>query len=142
AAVALNVAPGRLVRKADSVSVCLSKGLAAPVGSVVAGSADFIRRARRNRKVAGGSMRQAGIVAAAGIVAINEMVERLVDDHANARLLAQGLAAIEGIKLAVDEVETNLVFFEVAQKGVSAQQLSVGLAERGVLINATGAQRL
>jgi threonine aldolase len=142
AAVALNVDPGRLVRKADSVSVCLSKGLAAPVGSVVAGSADFIRRARRNRKVAGGSMRQAGIIAAAGIVAINEMVERLVDDHANAKLLANGLAQIDGINLGVDEVETNLVFFEVVHNGLTAQQLSVGLAARGVLINATGQQRL
>jgi threonine aldolase len=142
AAVALNVAPARLVREADSVSVCLSKGLGAPVGSVVAGSREFIGRARRNRKVVGGSMRQAGVIAAAGIVAITEMVERLADDHANAQILAQELAATAGIQINPAEVETNLVFFEVIQPEVSAPQLSTALAERGVLINATGARRL
>ncbi|RIK39169.1 MAG: low-specificity L-threonine aldolase [Chloroflexi bacterium] len=142
AAVALDVAPARLVQSADSVSVCLSKGLGAPVGSVVAGSAEFIQRARRNRKVAGGSMRQAGVIAAAGIVAISEMVERLADDHANAKRLAHGLAATEGIQIDVDAVETNLVFFEVVHEEVNAAQLSAGLAERGVLINPAGARRL
>jgi threonine aldolase len=142
AAVVLNVSPARLVREADSVSVCLSKGLGAPVGSVVAGSQEFIGRARRNRKVVGGSMRQAGIIAAAGIVAITEMVERLADDHANAKALAQALAETPGIGVNPDEVETNLVFFEVTQAGISAPQLSTALAERGVLINATGAHRL
>lgn len=142
AAVALDVAPARLVQNADSVSVCLSKGLGAPVGSVVAGSAEFIQRARRNRKVAGGSMRQAGVIAAAGIVAISEMVERLADDHANAKRLAHGLAATEGIQIDVDAVETNLVFFEVVHEEVNAAQLSAGLAERGVLINPAGARRL
>jgi threonine aldolase len=142
AAVALNVAPARLVREADSVSVCLSKGLGAPVGSVVAGSQEFIKRARRNRKVVGGSMRQAGIIAAAGIVAITEMVERLADDHANAKALAHALAATPGIAINPDEVETNLVFFEVTQSGITAPQLSTALADRGVLINATGTRRL
>ncbi|MCL4860695.1 MAG: low-specificity L-threonine aldolase [Caldilineaceae bacterium] len=142
AAVALNVSPARLLAAADSVSVCLSKGLGAPVGSVVAGSADFIHRARRNRKIVGGGMRQAGVIAAAGIVAVTEMVERLADDHANAQTLAQGLAATEGIAINPAEVETNLVFFEVTQEGMSAAQLSAGLKERGVLINATGATRL
>ena len=85
--------PARLVKNADSVSVCLSKGLGAPVGSVVAGSAEFIEKARRNRKVVGGAMRQAGVLAAAGIVAVTEMVERLADDHANAKTLAEGLGA-------------------------------------------------
>jgi threonine aldolase len=142
AAVALNVSPGRLVRNADSVSVCLSKGLAAPVGSVVAGSAEFIRRARRNRKVVGGGMRQAGVIAAAGIVAVSEMVERLADDHANAQRLARGLAQIEGIRINPDEVETNLVFFEVERPDLPAPDLAAGLGARGVLINATGAKRL
>jgi threonine aldolase len=142
AAVALDVAPERLVRHADSVSVCLSKGLGAPVGSVVAGSRAFIRRARRNRKVVGGSMRQAGVIAAAGIVAVTEMIERLADDHAHARLLAEGLAQIEGIHLNVDEVETNLVFFEVQQPTINAPQLAHRLAEQGVLMNATGTHRL
>jgi threonine aldolase len=142
AAVALDLSPARLVQQADSVSVCLSKGLGAPVGSVVAGSADFIRRARRNRKVAGGAMRQAGVIAAAGIVAISEMIERLADDHTHARQLARGLAATDGIQVDVDGVETNLVFFEVVHDEVNAAQLSAGLAERGILINPTGARRL
>lgn len=142
AAVALDVSPARLVQAADSVSVCLSKGLGAPVGSVVAGSRDFIRRARRNRKIVGGSMRQAGVIAAAGIVAITEMVERLADDHANARLLAQGLAQIDSIHVDVDEVETNLVFFELTRDDMTPVQLSAALAEQGVLMNAAGGRRL
>ncbi len=142
AAVVANVSPARLVQKADSVSVCLSKGLGAPVGSLVAGSAAFIRKARRNRKILGGGMRQAGVIAAAGIVAVTEMVERLADDHANAQTLAQGLATIEGIRINPATVETNLVFFEVDRPDISAPQLSRGLAEQGVLINASGAKRL
>jgi threonine aldolase len=141
AAVALNVAPARLVRNADSVSVCLSKGLGAPVGSVVVGSREFIRRARRNRKVVGGGMRQAGIIAAAGIVALTEMVERLVDDHANAQLLAHGLAQTAGIRINPAEVETNLVFLELTQDHLTATQLAVGLAEQGILIHPVGAKR-
>ncbi len=89
----------RLVQNADSVSVCLSKGLSTPVGSVLVGSAEFIQRARRNRKVVGGGMRQAGVIPAAGIVAVTEMVERLADDHANAAAMAQGLAHMEGIEV-------------------------------------------
>lgn len=142
AAVALNVAPARLVRNADSVSVCLSKGLGAPVGSVVTGSAAFIHRARRNRKIVGGGMRQAGVIAAAGIVAVSEMVERLADDHANARTLAHGLAAIDGIHIEPETVETNLVFFDVVHEEVNAAQLSAGLAAYNVLINPAGPRRL
>ena len=91
AAVALGVPPARLVDAADSVSVCFSKGLAAPVGSAVAGSQAFVRRARRMRKQVGGGMRQAGVLAAACLVALDEMVDRLAEDHANARRLAEGL---------------------------------------------------
>jgi threonine aldolase len=142
AAVALNVAPARLVQQVDSVNVCLSKGLGAPVGSVVAGSRDFIRRARRNRKIVGGATRQAGVIAAAGIVAITEMVERLADDHANAKRLARGLAQIDGIQVNPDEVETNLVFFALTTSTVNAAQLSAGLAHRGVLMNPSSSTRL
>jgi threonine aldolase len=142
AAVALNVAPARLVQQVDSVNVCLSKGLGAPVGSVVAGSREFIRRARRNRKVVGGATRQAGVIAAAGIVAITEMVERLADDHANAKRLAQGLAQIDGIQVNPDEVETNLVFFTLTTPTINAAQLSSGLAQRGVLMNPSSSTRL
>jgi threonine aldolase len=112
-AVAQGIAAGEIAQYVDSVSFCLSKGLCAPVGSLLCGSAEFIRRARRTRKGLGGGMRQAGILAAAGIVALEEMVERLVEDHRHACLLAEGLAAMPGIHLDVDEVRTNLVFFDL-----------------------------
>ena len=142
AAVALQVPPARLVAAADSVSVCFSKGLGAPVGSAVAGNHEFVRRARRMRKQVGGGMRQAGILAAAALVALDEMVGRLAEDHVHAQLLARGLAAIPGIVLDAAEVETNIVYFDVDAPGWTAGQLSAALAERGVLMNATGGQRL
>ena len=104
ASTALGVDAKDLVAEADSVSICLSKGLAAPVGSVVSGNQDFISEARRNRKVVGGGMRQAGIIAAAGIVALTEMVDRLADDHENAGKLAEGLANMEGLSIDLDAV--------------------------------------
>lgn len=142
AAVALNVSPARLVQAADSVSVCLSKGLAAPVGSVVAGDAAFIRRARRNRKVLGGSMRQAGVIAAAGVVAITEMVERLADDHANAKRLAEGLAQIPGIEIDPSTVETNILFFNLVREDITPEAFAAGLRERGILMSARGSRRM
>ncbi len=142
AAVALNESPARVLRKADSASVCLSKGLAAPVGSVVVGDGDFIRRARRNRKVVGGGMRQAGMVAAAGLVAVHEMVERLSDDHENAKRLARGLANFDGIEVDVDAVETDIVIFILERDDLTPEQLSAGLAERGVLLNPLGGKKL
>ncbi len=111
AAVALGVPVGALAAEVDSVTFCVSKGLSAPVGALLAGSRDFIAEARRGRKLLGGGMRQAGIIAAAGILSLTEMVERLADDHANARRLAEGLANIPGITLAQDIVETNIFFF-------------------------------
>src|SRR6476619_3157607 len=99
AAVALAVGAPEITRHVDSVQFCLSKGLAAPVGSILAGDAAFITRARRVRKMVGGGMRQAGIIAAAGIVALEQMVDRLAEDHANARLLAEGLATFPQIKI-------------------------------------------
>jgi threonine aldolase len=114
AAVALNVAAEAITRHVDSVTFCLSKGLCAPVGSVLCGSASFIHEARRARKLLGGGMRQAGILAAAGLVALDGMIERLGDDHANARLLAEGLATIPGIIVAPESVQTNMVFFSLA----------------------------
>lgn len=142
AAVALGVSPARLLKNADTASVCLSKGLASPVGSLVVGDKAFIARARRMRKVAGGGMRQAGILAAAGIISITEMVERLGDDHANAKALAQGLAAIDGISIDTDSVETNLVFFELTREDMSAAQLVNGLAAHGVKLGASGGRRM
>ncbi len=142
AAVALNKAPAALTAQVDSVSCCLSKGLAAPVGSVVAGSSDFIRRARRVRKVVGGGMRQAGILAACGIVSLTEMVERLADDHHNAQELARGLAALDGIEIELADVSTNIVYFGVSPDRMTAVQLAAGLQERGVLMNPINDRRL
>ncbi len=142
AAVALAEPPARLVAAADSVSVCFSKGLGAPVGSALAGSRDFVRQARRMRKQVGGGMRQAGILAAACLVALDEMVERLADDHDNARLLAQGLAVTSGVVLDPQTVQTNIVYFDLAPGKISAPELSAALAQRGVLMNPTGSHRL
>ncbi len=135
AAVALNQAPAELVARADSVSCCLSKGLAAPVGSVVAGSQAFIARVRRMRKVLGGAMRQAGIIAAAGIISLSDMIERLSDDHANALRLAQGLAALPDIEIDTAAVTTNIVYFRVVSGSVSPLQLAAALQERQILMN-------
>ncbi len=115
AAVKLGVEVQTISRHYDTVSVCLSKGLAAPVGSVLCGPADFIDRARRLRKMVGGGMRQAGVLAAAGIIALTQMVERLGDDHVNARRLAEGLLVIPGFDLNLEMVQTNMVFFSLAE---------------------------
>jgi threonine aldolase len=132
AAVALGLDVRELTRPADSVSFCLSKGLSAPVGSLLCGSADFIHQARRVRKVVGGGMRQAGVIAAAGIVALEQMVDRLTDDHANARRLAQGLADIPGINLDPSRVQTNIVIFELQNGALSSDAFCRRLADQGV----------
>lgn len=142
AAVALNVSPARLLQNADTASVCLSKGLGAPVGSLVVGDKAFIAKARRMRKAAGGGMRQAGIIAAAGIVAISEMIERLADDHTNAQTLAKGLQALDGIAIDPADVETNLVFFELTREDMTPAQLVNGLADHGIKLSASGGRRL
>ena len=102
-----------LVKHADSISFCLSKGLACPIGSLVVGNEEFIEGARKWRKMVGGGMRQAGVIAAAGIIALEDMVERLAEDHANARRLANGLSRIPGISIDPEGLPTNLVFFNV-----------------------------
>ncbi|MDH5558823.1 MAG: low-specificity L-threonine aldolase [Alphaproteobacteria bacterium] len=132
AAVALGRPPAEVGACADSVSLCLSKGLGAPVGSVLSGSRDFIARARRSRKMLGGGMRQAGILAAAGLYALDHHVDRLAEDHANAKRLAEGLAACKG--LAVDTPETNMVF--IAPRAEDLEPLRAHLAERGIIIAA------
>ncbi|MGQ9501499.1 MAG: low-specificity L-threonine aldolase [Anaerolineae bacterium] len=134
AAVALGVDVKELAHDADSVTFCLSKGLAAPVGSLICGSRDFIKAARRVRKIVGGGTRQAGIIAAAGIVALEQMVDRLAEDHANARLLADGLANMPGITLDPTRVQTNLVFFGVAETLWNAAEFCERLAALGVLM--------
>ena len=142
AAVAQGVDVRALVQQADSATFCLSKGLAAPVGSLVCGSADFIRKARRARKVLGGGMRQAGIIAAAGIVALNEMVERLAEDHANARRLAESIATLPGIDLDLDLVQTNIFYFDLDHPRWTADSLVDALHQRGVGVLPTGPGRI
>ena len=142
AAVALGVGVRDLARSADSLSFCLSKGLAAPVGSVICGSSEFIAKARRIRKVLGGGMRQAGIIAAAGLVALETMVDRLRDDHANAARLAEGVAQLEGLSIERDRVQTNIVYFDVVSDKLTAKGLVAGLAEQGVLMLDLGPNRI
>jgi threonine aldolase len=142
AATALGVAPDQLAAEADSISFCLSKGLAAPVGSVVCGSRDFIARARRARKVIGGGMRQAGVVAAAGILSLTEMVDRLADDHANARKLAEGLAEIPGLSIDLSQIKSNIVFFELARADMTAEQLVKLLDDQGARMLPVGVGRI
>jgi threonine aldolase len=132
AAVALGVDVKELVRGVDSLSVCLSKGLAAPVGSVICGTQGFVREARRTRKILGGGMRQAGVIAAAGIVAMDRMVERIQDDHDNAARLARGLAAFAELQIDPDSVQTNLVYFRVTGSGLRADRLVETLDAAGV----------
>ncbi len=142
AATALDVPASVLAQHADSVSFCLSKGLAAPVGSLVCGSEPFVRRARRQRKLLGGGMRQAGILAAAGIVALETMTERLSEDHVNAHKLATALAQLDGILLDPEGVQTNIVIFEMASEARSPEELVRALALRGVKLGAIGGRRL
>ena len=142
AAVALGTPAKELVTDADSVSFCLSKGLGAPVGSVVCGTRDFIAEARRVRKVLGGGMRQVGVLAVAGIVALNEMVDRLQEDHSNARRLAEGFAGMSGLLIRPEYVRTNIVFFEVNREGLTAGALAEQLHSEGIRVLPTGAKQL
>ncbi len=133
AAVATGMAPAACAAPFDTVSICLSKGLGAPVGSVLVGDVATIALARRARKVFGGGMRQAGIIAAAGLFALENNIARLADDHRRARVLAQGLAAIPGLTIDLARVQTNMVFVGTRGTGLPAADLVARLAERGVL---------
>ena len=124
-----------LTRKFDSVMFCLSKGLGAPVGSMLVGSKAFIEEARLVRKMLGGGMRQAGVLAAAGLVALEETPKRLHVDHENARFLAEGLAEMPGIKIEPEKVVTNILFLDVSGTGHTSFELSKRLASQGVLAN-------
>jgi threonine aldolase len=132
AAVAQGIDVRELTRYVDTLMFCLSKGLSAPVGSLVVGSEEFIERARRYRKMLGGGMRQAGIIAAPGIIAIEKMVDRLKDDHANAKTLAQGLAKIEGISIDPSHVQTNILLYDVTGLGISSEEWIAKMKELGV----------
>ncbi len=134
ASIALGVSVPELAAEADSLTFCLSKGLSAPIGSLVCGPADFVARARKARKAVGGGMRQAGVIAAAGIVALETMVERLAEDHEHARILAKGLSNVPGVRIDPESVQTNIVVFNVAD-GVAFQRK---LRDAGVLTTAFG----
>jgi threonine aldolase len=131
-AVAQSIDVRELTRYVDTVMFCLSKGLSAPVGSLVVGSRSLVDRARRYRKMLGGGMRQAGVIAAPGIIALEKMVDRLKDDHENAKLLARGLAKISGISLNPDHVQTNIVRYDVSGLGVTAIEWAARLRDLGV----------
>jgi threonine aldolase len=134
AAIALETTAAKIASYADSVSFCLSKGLACPVGSLLCGSRAFVDRARRARKMLGGGMRQAGIIAAAGIVGLETMVDRLAEDHLNARALAEGLAGIRGLHVRLVARRTNMVVFDTDGDTAAGRRFARALKERGVLI--------
>jgi len=142
AAVALGKPVAEITHKFDSVMFCLSKGLGAPVGSLLLGSRGFIDRARACRKMLGGGMRQAGILAAAGLIALEKMPARLGEDHANARFLAEGLTRAPGIKLDPSRVHTNILVFEISGTGMTTAELSRGLTERNVLMNGINPEQM
>lgn len=135
AAAALGLSVKDLVEKADTVMFCLSKALGAPVGSVLAGPRKLIDKGRLHRKRLGGGMRQAGVLAAAGLVALRDSPAKLAQDHSNAKLLARGLADIPGIKADADRVQTNIVIFDISGTGFDSASFSLRLKERGVLAN-------
>ena len=133
AAIRLGVSAAAIAAHADSVTFCLSKGLSAPVGSVLTGRADFIQRARGFRRMLGGNMRQAGLLAACGLVALEQMIDRLAEDHTHARQLAEGLAALDPSLCSPRDVETNIVMVDVESVGRTARQCSDALAARGIM---------
>ena len=141
AAVALDVQATRITAAFDSTTLCFSKGLGAPVGSVVAGSKVFIGRALRFRKMFGGGMRQAGFLAAAARYALRHHVQRLAEDHAHARLLAEAIANEKHLELVYGMPQTNIVFFRCTHPRLSMAQLAEALKQRGVLIGPSGADR-
>lgn len=142
AAAALQENVARLTQAADSVSFCLSKALCAPVGSVIVGKKEFIAQARRIRKTLGGGMRQGGILAAAGIVALEDMTERLGEDHANACRLAEGLASLPGVEIDVARVKTNIIFFRLSENArLDIKQLMAAMEQDNVLMTGTYSRR-
>ena len=141
AAVAQGVEVQELVKDADSISFCMSKGLGAPVGSIICGSKDFIDQARGIRKGLGGGMRQAGIIAAAGIVALETMVDRLQEDHTNAKLLADGIADLPGVVLDPETIKTNIIYFDMDDNAIESADFLTVLAAKGIQFFDTGPRR-
>jgi len=133
AAVALKINVRELTRHVDNLMFCLSKGLSCPAGSLVVGTREFVDKTRKVRKVLGGGMRQAGVIAAAGIVALETMVDRLEEDHVNAKRLAEGLAKVKGVAVDMERVQTNMVLYDVSGLGVADDVFLSKLKEKGVL---------
>jgi len=142
AAVALKVNVQELTQHVDNLMFCLSKGLSCPVGSVVVGTREFIEKARKMRKVLGGGMRQAGIIAAAGIVALETMIDRLAEDHANAKRLANGIAKVEGIAVDMERVQTNMVLLDISGLGVTDEVFLSKLQNKGVFALTTAKNKV
>jgi threonine aldolase len=142
ASIALGIPVAQLTKSFSSVMFCLSKGLGAPVGSLLVGSRSFIDQARIYRKALGGGMRQAGIIAAAGLIALEKMPARLGDDHANARFLAEGVAELPAVKIDLKSVQSNIVIFEIVRSGVSSSDVTRRLAEQNVLASGISTQQV
>jgi len=142
AVVASGISAKEWCKSFDSISVCFSKGLGAPVGSALAGTKEFIAKAKRIRKLFGGGMRQAGIIAAAALYAMDNHIERLAEDHQNAQILAEAIADTPGLRLDPAQVETNLVWFEVDRELGTAKEIAARLKEVGILISASGPQTM
>ena len=138
AAAALGKPVAEITRHVDSVMFCLSKGLGAPIGSLLVGNAKFIERARSTRKALGGGMRQVGILAAAGLIALEKMPARLSEDHGNAKVLAEGMVVLPGLKVDVARVQTNIVIFEITRESMTAPDIIRQLGERGILAGNIG----
>lgn len=138
AIVATGIPAAEWARYFDTVSVCFSKGLGAPIGSALAGPREVVQRARRIRKLLGGGMRQVGVVAAAALYALDHHIDRLADDHRNARLIAQAIADTPGLRLDPPQVETNLIWFEVDPEITTARAVAAALQQRGVLVHVAG----
>jgi threonine aldolase len=142
AVVATGIPAAQWARHFDSVSVCFSKGLGAPIGSALAGPREFVTRAKRIRKLLGGSMRQVGVAAAAALYAMENHVERLAEDHKNAKLIAQAIADTPGLCLDPPEVETNLIWFQVDPELGTSKELAASFKQRGILIHTPGLQTM
>ncbi|MGH9851856.1 MAG: GntG family PLP-dependent aldolase [Blastocatellia bacterium] len=142
AAIALGVTVAEVARPFDSVMFCLSKSLGAPVGSMIAGEKDFIKEAVNTRKMLGGGMRQVGVLAAAGLIALEESPEVLIEDHANAKRLAEGLVESRGVKVDPERVQTNIVIFDIAETDLTTAQFTAELKSRGVLANGVNAREM
>ncbi|UCB44685.1 MAG: low-specificity L-threonine aldolase [Spirochaetota bacterium] len=141
AAVALGVDIKELVKEVDSLSFCFSKGLSAPVGSVICGKRSFVENARRIRKVLGGGMRQCGVLAAAGIFALEHMVDRLEEDHINASILAEGISKIPGLKIELSRLKTNIMYVDLESSKMGADEFGKKLSKMGIKVLTTGPKR-